>query len=84
MAKKKMYIVQILVTSTHWETAEAHVVAESEEEARKLFEADPWSYDWDYWNQRESEIDSWDVEGVECDEFETERMSGNVQGETRL
>ena len=72
---KKMYLIELDVTSTHWETAEALVEAESKEEARKLFEANPWSYEWDHWDQQDSETTGWEISHIEYDEWSTERMN---------
>jgi hypothetical protein len=71
-AEKKIYRVEIEVVSTTWESAEAFVVAESEEEARKLFEDDPYAYDWDNWETHDSDVRSWEVDSVEYDEWLTE------------
>ena len=71
---KKVFEVTIDVTSQTWETAYAYVEAETAEEARELFENDPFDYDWDHWKTHDSETKHWEVESVEYDEFMTDRM----------
>ena len=73
--KKKYYRVDLNVTSTAWETCECYIQAESAEEARKKFDADPETNDWDNWEHSESEIRNWDVERVELDEWMTIHMA---------
>ena len=75
----KIYRVELNVTSTAWESVEAYVEAESEEEARKLFESNPWDYDWDNWETHDSEIRDWEIESVEYDEWLTERKNAKIQ-----
>ena len=70
---KKVYIVSINVTSTTWDSAEAYVEAESEEQARKLFEDDPGGYDWENWETHDSETRSWETDTVEYDAWLTEQ-----------
>jgi len=76
---KKFYRVEINVTSTAWESVEAYVEADSEEEARKLFENDPWDYDWDNWETHDSTIRDWEIESVEYDKWLTDRENAKVQ-----
>jgi len=76
---KKFYVVNINITSTTWDSAEAYVEAESEEEARKLFEDDPDVYDWENWETHDSETRSWEIESVEYDKWLTERENAEVQ-----
>ena len=71
---KKYYRIDIDVTSTAWETAECYIQAESAEEARKIFDADPETNDWDNWKHYESEIRNWDVARVAYDEWMTQHM----------
>ncbi len=66
---KKIYLIELNITSTTWETAEAFVEAESEEEARKLFEDDPDAYDWENWETHDSETRSWEIESVKYDTY---------------
>jgi hypothetical protein len=73
MSEKKTYRIEIDVVCTTWESAEAFVVAESEEEARKLFENDPDEYDWDNWETHDSEVRSWEIDRVEYDKWLTEQ-----------
>ena len=79
---KKVYQVTIDVTSQAWETAVAYVEAESEEQARKLFTDDPYGYDWEDWETHDSETQSWAIDTIEYDEFQTEWENKNakVQG----
>ena len=76
---KKMYRVELNVTCTAWDSAEAFVEAESEEEARKLFEDDPDAYDWENWETHDSETRDWEIESVKYDEWLTEYMNAKVQ-----
>jgi len=65
---KKIYRIELNVTSTEWSTCECYVEAESEEEAREKFEVDPDEYQWDNWQIQDSELRSWDLWGIEYDE----------------
>tara|TARA_R110002051_G_scaffold295615_4_gene361450 strand:+ start:624 stop:836 length:213 start_codon:yes stop_codon:yes gene_type:complete len=60
----KVFKVEIHTTSTNWETVDALVEAETEEQARKLFEEDPWRYYWDNWESVDSELRDWNVDSV--------------------
>lgn len=71
---KKWYRVEINVVSTAWETCDCLIEAESEEEARKLFDANPNAYEWDNWEHSDSEVRNWDVERVEYDEWYTKHV----------
>jgi acetyl-CoA carboxylase beta subunit len=75
MTKKKYYRIDINTTSTTWETCECYVQAESEEEARRLFDKDSGAYEWDNWETQDDELRSWDVENVEYDEWMTKHMA---------
>jgi hypothetical protein len=70
---KKVYRVNIDVTSQTWETAVAYVEAESEEQAYNLFMDDPSGYDWEDWETHDSETQGWEIESVEYDAWLTER-----------
>ena len=78
MTKKKYYRIDINVVSTSWETCECYIEAESEEEARKKFDADDHIADWDNWEMQDSEIRSWDVESVEYDEWMTKHSDSTL------
>ena len=71
---KKMFEINIDVVSTSWDSCEVYVEAETAEEARELFENDPYSYDWDNWKTHDTETRSWEIDSVEYDEFMTNRM----------
>ena len=71
---KKYYRIDIEAVSTIWESCECYIEAESEEEARKLFDEDSGAYDWDNWEAHGSELRNWDVERVEYDEWMTNHM----------
>jgi DNA-dependent RNA polymerase auxiliary subunit epsilon len=71
---KKYFEVKIDITSQTWEIAYAYVEAETEEEARKLFEDNPYDYDWDGWETFDSEIRHWEVDTVDYDKWMTESM----------
>ena len=70
----KVFEITIDVTSQTWDTAYAYVEAETEEEARKLFDDDPMGYDWDNWDTHDSETKHWEIDSVEYDEFLTNRL----------
>ena len=72
---KKMFRVEIDATMTTWETCEAYVEAETEEEARKLFEEDPWEVDWDGWDVHDSEMRHWEIQCVELDQGMTDELN---------
>ena len=76
---KKVYRVNIDVTSQTWETAIAYVEAESEEQARKLFTDDPYDYDWEDWETHDSQTQSWAIDTIEYDEFQTEWENKNAE-----
>ena len=71
---KKMFEVKINVTSQTWETCYAYVEAETSEEAEELFNDNPNDYDWDDWDHQDSEVQHWEIDSVEYDEFMTNRM----------
>ena len=71
---KKIFEVKIDVTSQTWETCYAYVEAETAEEAETLFHDDPTEYDWDGWEHQDSEVQHWEVDSIEYDEFMTNRM----------
>ena len=71
---KKMFEVRIDVTSQTWDTVYAYVEAETAEEARKLFEDNPYDYDWDNWETCDSEVQHWEIDTVEYDKWMTESM----------
>ena len=74
---KKYYRIDLDVTSTSWETCSTYIEAESEEEARAIFDADPDTSDWDDWELNDSEVRGWTVGGVEYDEWMTKHMEKN-------
>jgi len=71
---KKVFEIRIDVTSQTWETCSTYVEAETEEEARELFEDSPHDYDWDGWKTFDSEVRHWEIDTVEYDEFMTKRL----------
>lgn len=71
---KKIFEVKIDVTSQTWETCYAYVEAETAEEAETLFHDDPAEYDWEGWETFDSEVQHWEIDSVEYDEFMTNRM----------
>mgnify|MGYP003645914563 CR=1 FL=1 len=70
----KAFLFKLDVTSTAWETAEAYVEAETIEEAKKLFNANPYDYDWDNWDTHDSETQGWNIESVEFDQWRTDYL----------
>ena len=76
----KVFEITIDVTSQTWDTCQAYVEAETEEEARKLFEDNPYDYDWDGWETLDSEIRHWEVDTVEYDDFTTKRLQEKSDG----
>jgi len=79
---KKMFEVKVDVTTTAWESAYVYVEAETAEEARKLFEDNPYDYDWDGWETHDSEVRDWDVDTVEYDKWMTESTERRADGST--
>lgn len=71
---KKMFEIKIDVTSQTWETCYVYVEAETAEEAEDLFHDNPYDYDWDGWETFDSEVQHWEIDSVEYDEFMTNRM----------
>lgn len=71
---KKVFEVNIHVTNTTWDSCQAYVEAETAEEARKLFDDDPWGYDWDNCDTHDTEVTHWEVDSIEFDEFMTNRL----------
>jgi len=67
---KKRYKIELNITCMSWDSAEAYVEAESEEEARKLFESNPSDYDWGNRKTQDSEIRDWEIESVEDIDFD--------------
>ena len=65
----KVFRIDIDVISTTWEACSAYVEAETEDEARAIFDKDPWSFDWDHWDTVDSDVQKWEVEKVERDEW---------------
>ena len=70
----KVFKFEIDATSTTWETAEVYVEAETIEEAKKLFNANPYDYDWDSWDTNDSEVTGWNIESVEFDQWMTDHL----------
>ena len=65
----KVFRINIDVISTVWEVCHAYVEAETEDEARAIFDKDPLSFDWDNWDVMDSDVRKWEVEKVEHDEY---------------
>ena len=74
MMSKKVFELKIDVTSQTWETCYAYVEAETAEEAETLFHDDPHDYDWDGWTHQDSEVQHWEIDTVEYDEWMTNRL----------
>ena len=74
MTMKKVFEVTIDVTSQTWETCYAYVEAETAEEARELFDSNPVDYYWDHWKTHDSEVQHWEIDSVEYDEWMTNRL----------
>lgn len=74
MTMKKVFEVTIDVTSQTWETCYAYVEAETAEEARELFDSNPDDYYWDHWKTHDSEVQHWEIDSVEYDEWMTNRL----------
>ena len=64
----KVFRFEIDATSTHWETCDVFVEAETKEEAKKLFKKDPWKYDWENWDTIDSEMQEWKIDQVVWDQ----------------
>ena len=71
----KVFRIDIDVTSTTWDTCCCYIEAETEDEARAIFNEDPWAFDWDEWETVDSETKDWTVDKVEYDEWMTNRWN---------
>mgnify|MGYP003114419461 CR=1 FL=1 len=71
---KKVYEIMINATSQCWEQCFVAVEANSAKEAKELFEANPYDYDWEDWHTQDSEMQHWEVERVDVCETSTEKL----------
>ena len=76
----KVFEVRVDVVNKTYESCYSYVEAETAEEARKLFDANPHDYDWYGWETFDSEIQHWEVDNVEYDEFMTKRLQEKSDG----
>jgi len=69
----KIFRIEIDVISRSFETAHVYIEAESLDEAKKKFEAEPFDHDWDDWETHDSETVSWEMCHERCayDEYMT-------------
>ena len=74
----KVFRIELNVTSSCWESAEAFVEAENLKEAIKLFKDNPYDYDWDNWETHDSETRDWEVDEENCKEFAIDNKVENV------
>ena len=66
MVSKKIYTIVVDVTSTVREYAQVLVEAESHDQALKLFDEDPYNYEWTNWetpHRSEYERLDWEIMG---------------------
>jgi hypothetical protein len=82
----KVFRIEVDITSTAWETANAYVEAETLEEALVLFKANPHNYDWDNWETHDSETQHWEIDEENCkyDEHMTKYLAGKEETSLRL
>tara|TARA_R110002051_G_scaffold272583_1_gene333160 strand:+ start:1746 stop:2006 length:261 start_codon:yes stop_codon:yes gene_type:complete len=76
----KVFRFEMNTKSTHWETCDVFVEAETKEEAKKLFNKDPDAYTWDNWDTVDSEIHEWEIDDVEFDDYMTNYYKKNGIG----
>jgi len=57
----KTYKIYVDLTETQWVGCIASVPANSLEEAIKEFNEDPWSYDWEWEDVYDSQIESYEI-----------------------
>lgn len=69
----KVFRIEVDVVSRAWETVGVYIEAESLDEAKKMFEDDPFDHDWDDWETHDSETLSWEICHERCayDEYMT-------------
>ena len=71
---KKVFEIVIDYHEQVWGSCYATVEAETAEEARELFDNDPWEYDWEGWDHHDSEVSDWEVADVKEDEWSTKKL----------
>lgn len=71
---KKVFEVRIDFCETVWKSCYAYVEAETKDEAEDLFNDDPWKYDWEGWEEHDSEMGDWIIDSIEYDDFMTKRL----------
>ena len=70
----KVFRIDLDVSSQTYDTCSVYVEAETEDEARAIFNADPYLEEWDDWQTTDSEMQDWSIDKVEYDEWMTIRM----------
>jgi len=71
---KKVFEITIEYTESTWGTCYVMVEAETEEEAKKLFEDSPDDYDWNGWETHDSEMRDWNVDSVDVCPESTKKL----------
>lgn len=71
---KKVFEVRVNYTEIAYGSCYVHVEAETKVEAEELFLNNPFDYDWDGWEQHDSEIIDWELDDIEYDNFMTRRL----------
>ena len=70
----KVFRIDLDVSSQTYDTCSVYVEAETEDEARAIFNADPYLEEWDDWQTIDSEMQDWSIDKIEYDEWMTNRM----------
>jgi DNA-dependent RNA polymerase auxiliary subunit epsilon len=74
----KVFRIDLDVSSQTYDTCSVYVEAETEDEARAIFNADPYLEEWDDWQTIDSEMQDWSIDKIEYDEWMTNRMPENT------
>ena len=71
----KVFRIDLDVSSQTYDTCSVYVEAETEDEARAIFNADPYLEEWDDWQTIDSEMQDWSIDKIEHDEWMSNRWS---------
>ena len=77
---KKVFEITIDYMESAWGRAYAMVEAETEDEAKELFETDPWAYDWDGWETTDREKQGWEVDSIDECPWATKKLQEKSDG----
>lgn len=76
---KKVFEVRVNYTELTYGSCYVYVEAETKVEAEELFLKNAYDYDWEGWEQHDSEMQYWEIDDVEYDEFMTKRLQEKEQ-----